>query len=225
MPGDALESAGFLMARACLPVEDVSRIGARIDVFEFRGAGTRNLLSMAWCRELADRLRAILSQQGLLAADAVSVQCTLFKKSDSRNWKVALHQDLAIPVAAKIDHAALSGWSSKEGVYFVQPPIELMQTMLAVRLHLDPCRDGDGPVCVVPGSHRHGRLDQARTRALDAAEGRVECLAEPGDLLLMRPLLLHASSKAKRPNGARRVLHFLFGPSEPGYGLRWSMAA
>lgn len=213
------------MARACLPLGQVPRMGARLDALELQGAGTRNLLSVAWCREVADRLQVILSHQGLLASDAASVQCALLKKSDSLNWKVALHQDLAIPVAEKINHAGLSGWSSKEGVHFVQPPVALLREMLAARLHLDPCRDGDGPLCIVPGSHRHGRLDWTRINSLDVAEGRVECLAEPGDLLLMRPLLLHASSKAKSPVGARRVLHFLFGPSEPGYGLRWSMAA
>ncbi|KRB06884.1 hypothetical protein ASD86_12855 [Lysobacter sp. Root690] len=60
--------------------------------------------------------------------------------------------------------------------------------------------------------------------SLRAAHGEVECTARPGDLLIMRPLLLHASSKAVQPSGRRRILHFLFGPRDPGFGLRWSLA-
>jgi hypothetical protein len=44
-----------------------------------------------------------------------------------------------------------------------------------------------------------------------------------GGVLLLRPLLLHASSKARSPCH-RRVLHFLFGPEVVGYGLRWQHA-
>jgi hypothetical protein len=36
----------------------------------------------------------------------------------------------------------------------------------------------------------------------------------------MRPLALHASSKATGTS-RRRVLHIVFGPAEPGYGLQW----
>jgi hypothetical protein len=36
----------------------------------------------------------------------------------------------------------------------------------------------------------------------------------------MRPLLLHASSKAINPN-RRRVLHFLFGSASLPLGLEW----
>lgn len=64
----------------------------------------------------------------------------------------------------------------------------------------------------------------AKAHALRQDRGETACTAQPGDLLIMRPLLLHASSKASRPQGRRRVLHFLFGPSDPGHGLRWSLA-
>jgi hypothetical protein len=39
--------------------------------------------------------------------------------------------------------------------------------------------------------------------------------------MLMRPLLLHASSKILA-NNPRRVLHFVFAPAIPPDGLRWS---
>ena len=39
--------------------------------------------------------------------------------------------------------------------------------------------------------------------------------------MLMRPLLLHASSKTAGTS-RRRVLHFLFGPRELAFGLVWA---
>ncbi|QQP96352.1 phytanoyl-CoA dioxygenase family protein [Lysobacter enzymogenes] len=198
--------------------------GAAADSGPDPDAGDRDLLREPWCGELAARLRERLAGAGLLAQDAVAVQCTLFRKSANRNWKVTLHQDLSIPVAARVQDARLSAWSRKQGGHFVQPPAELLERLLAVRLHLDPCGPGDGPLRVVPGSHRHGRLDAAAAAALRASQGETACTAQRGDLLIMRPLLLHASSKATRPQGRRRVLHFLYGPREPGYALHWSVS-
>ena len=44
-----------------------------------------------------------------------------------------------------------------------------------------------------------------------------------GFAVLMRPLLLHASSKATGAS-RRRVLHFLFGPRQLLLGLAWANA-
>jgi hypothetical protein len=41
--------------------------------------------------------------------------------------------------------------------------------------------------------------------------------------VLMRPLLLHASSKAQTPS-RRRVVHILFGPRTLPHGLEWDHA-
>jgi hypothetical protein len=226
MTDQPLKSQGFQHISAAITGPALARIAAQPEVADAgdADAGTRELLQQPWCRDLAARLRDHLHCAQLLDDDATAVQCTLFRKSEGRNWKVALHQDLSIPVAQRVAHPALSGWSLKQDRHFVQPPTTTLERTLAVRLHLDACSAGDGPLRVVPGSHRHGRLDLATARGLRAAHGEVECIAQPGDLLIMRPLLLHASSKAVQPSGRRRVLHFLFGPRDPGFGLRWSLA-
>jgi Phytanoyl-CoA dioxygenase (PhyH) len=186
-------------------------------------AGSRNLLADAWCSGLVAPLRSGLQALGVLSNDAVAVQCTLFRKTPDCNWKVPYHQDLSIPVEERVEHPALSVWSIKEDAWYVQPPAEFMGRLLAVRLHLDPCGDDEGALRVVPGSHRLGRLSPASIASMDKRRDEVVCTAEAGDLLLMRPLLLHASSKAERPSG-RRVLHFLFAPPDPGCGLQWRLA-
>jgi len=158
-----------------------------------------------------------------LPADAVAVQCTLFDKSPERNWLVALHQDLAIPVQERVDAAECSGWSLKEGVLFVQPPTEVLANLVAVRVHVDDCNAENGPIRVVPGSHRQGRLSAAEAESLREERGEMVCTGPRGSVVLMRPLLLHASSKAREAS-SRRVLHFLFGPATLPFGLRWHEA-
>lgn len=182
--------------------------------------GTRNLLLLDWCRGLADRLRRHAGLASLISADSVAVQCTYFEKSVSRNWLVPVHQDLSIPVAARVSSPELRVWSEKEGNLFVQPPVEVLQKLVAVRVHLDRCSHEDGPLQVVPGTHRQGLIEPRRASRLRHQGPVVACTMERGDVLVLRPLLLHASSKASGTS-LRRVLHFLFGPPELPLGLSW----
>jgi ectoine hydroxylase-related dioxygenase (phytanoyl-CoA dioxygenase family) len=215
MPLATLDDAGWLRAPSELSraMLDALPADATLDTGD---AGSRNLLAQVWCS-------ARLQTLGLLPDDAVAVQCTLFRKMPDCNWKVPYHQDLSIPVAERVVDATLSGWSVKEDGHYVQAPAELLDVLLAVRLHLDACSEDEGALRVVPGSHRCGRLGSDDIVAMDKRQSEVVCTADAGDLLLMRPLLLHASSKAERPSG-RRVLHFLFAPHQPGYGLQWRIA-
>jgi ectoine hydroxylase-related dioxygenase (phytanoyl-CoA dioxygenase family) len=214
-----LADAGFEVLPALLDAADLAAIAARL---AGRGrVGERDLLDEAWCAELARRLHAHARVARALPCTHVAVQCTSFEKSVDRNWLVPVHQDLAIPVAARVDHPALGGWSNKGGTWFVQPPAEVLESLVALRLHVDDCGVDDGPLNVVAGSHRQGRIDDARAIALRDELGTVACPAPRGGVMLMRPLLLHASSKATGAS-RRRVLHFLFGPRRLPFGLAWA---
>jgi ectoine hydroxylase-related dioxygenase (phytanoyl-CoA dioxygenase family) len=155
-----------------------------------------------------------------LSSSFVAVQCTLFDKNPERNWLVAFHQDLSIPVKNRVAHASLGVWSEKEGEHFVQAPLKVLETLLAVRIHIDDCGVENGPLRVVPGSHLCGRIADSTALDLRDTLGEEQCLAEGGDAVIMRPLILHASSKAAAPS-RRRVLHILFGPESLPYGLEW----
>jgi ectoine hydroxylase-related dioxygenase (phytanoyl-CoA dioxygenase family) len=184
------------------------------------GAGTRRLLDEGWCRELACRLALDTRITAVLPIDAQPVQCTLFAKSNETNWLVPLHQDLSLPVAERVRSPRCKGWSEKEGEIFVQPPTSVLNETLAVRVHLDDCNAENGALRVVPGSHLFGRLSTTETQRIrDARTEAVVCVPRGGAMLL-RPLLVHASSKAvsARP---RRVLHFVYGPGTLPEGLRW----
>lgn len=181
-------------------------------------AGSRTLLSQGWCVDLAASIAQSAQLSALLPARHVAVQCTFFEKSDTVNWLVPVHQDLSIPVHERVDGSALRGWARKEDGWYVQPPLGVLEQMVAVRLHLDPCGADDGPLNVVPCTHTVGMVPAQDAAAMRDREQA--CLAEVGDVLVMRPLLLHRSSKATGAS-RRRVLHFLFGPAALPLGLEW----
>lgn len=214
-----LEEWGFEVVDGVLSPEECDAAAEALTPGGRSGAGTRNLLAEGWCRSLANRLRAHADLAAMIPEGATAVQCTYFEKSRAGNWLVPMHQDLSLPVAGRVEHPDLRGWSEKEGTLFVQPPDSFLAAMVAVRIHLDPCGPDDGPLRVVPGSHLLGRLAPDALAAARRATPEVECLAGRGAALVMKPLLLHASSRATG-DGRRRVLHFLFAPRDLPCGLR-----
>lgn len=148
------------------------------------------------------------------------VRSILFDKTPETNWRVAWHQDLSICVKEPYDFPGFSAWSMKEGVHHVQPPIALLERMLTVRLHLDDSGDDNGPLKVIPGSHRHGRLS---SNAINdwRNKGPIEtCVIPRCGAVIMKPLLLHSSSQATKPSH-RRVLHIEFASETLPKPLEW----
>jgi ectoine hydroxylase-related dioxygenase (phytanoyl-CoA dioxygenase family) len=159
----------------------------------------------------------------VLGAQALLVRCILFDKVPDANWRVPWHQDLTIAVREKIDVAGYGPWSMKDGVPHVQPPVPILESMLAVRLHLDDCNESNGPLRVLPRSHRLGRIPEQQINQIVTTAAPVTCLVPAGDALLMRPLLLHASSPSAKP-GHRRVIHLEFAAACLLGGLEWRPA-
>lgn len=210
----ALEQKGYAVAPTFLDPAEADAIEAALGRLRVPRAGTRTLLELEWCRALAGRVRSAFKLGG------VAVQCTLFDKTPEKNWLVGFHQDLFIPVRERIEHPELRAWSVKEGQHFVQPPVVLLEQLIAVRIHIDDCGPENGPLRLVPTSHRRGEIDASEAARLRSVAGEVLLPIRRGGALLLKPLVLHASSKATSPS-QRRVLHFLFGPADIGYGLRW----
>jgi len=155
-----------------------------------------------------------------LGAEAFPVRAILFDKAPTANWKVPWHQDTAIAVAERVETPGFIGWSVKDGVTHVHPPVEILERMVALRIHLDDCGRDNGPLRVLPGSHRFGKLDEAQIEHWRQTTTEVSCCAAQGDVLMMRPLLLHASSAAKTPSH-RRVIHLEYACGALPNGMRW----
>jgi ectoine hydroxylase-related dioxygenase (phytanoyl-CoA dioxygenase family) len=173
-------------------------------------------------RELTDHAAILKFVRGILGDDAFVARATLFNKTPDANWKVPWHQDVTIAVKEKREAEGYGPWSVKAGVVHVQPPSEVLERMLTVRVHIDPCHATNGALKVMPGSHRFGKLDQNNVDVYLDEQRSVCCTANAGDALLMRPLLLHASSAAVEPTH-RRVLHFDYAAGDLVEGLHWKM--
>ncbi len=228
LPADiqaALEHEGFcLVPQTLAPVQvEALRTAVAAAGSRHRG-GARNLLQTSpdvasvttspSIRELAETA---------LGPEAFVVRALFFDKLPEANWKVPWHQDTAIPVAERIETPGYLGWSVKDGVPHVHPPAEILDHMVALRLHLDDCGPDNGPLRVLPGSHRHGKLTDEDTTHWRQTTPEVTCCCAAGDVLLIKPLLLHASSPAATP-AHRRVLHLEFANVPLPAGLRWPIA-
>lgn len=181
----------------------------------------RNLLALRFVQDLLSRLE-VRELMETVAPGLVPVRAILFDKNTSANWTVPWHQDRSIAVRERIDVPDFGPWSTKAGIVHVQPPEEILREMLTLRFHLDPCGADNGPVRVIAGTHRR-ILDRKEVEHFIARGRQSLCTTDAGGLLLMRPLLLHASSPAKAPSH-RRVLHIEFGPRDLPGGLSWAMA-
>jgi hypothetical protein len=217
---EAFERDGFAVITDLLDDDDCERLASNVAQIQHSGAGSRTLLDHFWCKSLACRLKNMPQLTRLLPVGAVGVQCTLFDKSPAKNWLVSLHQDLSVPVRHPVESPECSGWSEKEGCLYVQPPVWVVERLVAVRVHIDDCTADNGGLRVVPGSHAFGRLDSERMEALRMEHGEIWVPVSRGGALAMRPMILHASSKAITPM-PRRVLHFVYGPPSLPLGLEW----
>jgi hypothetical protein len=206
------ETDGYVIIDSVASDAEVESVEANLSSIVKDGVGTRNLLQSDWCQQMAQRLKHDLQLSTFLTADTVAVQCTYFSKSENENWLVALHRDYSIPVKNRVQSEEWSRWSEKEGVLFVRPPRKVLEALVAVRIHLEDNTEKNGPLQVVPGSH-------LSTGELDA---RVFCKVRRGGALVMRPLILHASSKLEE--GSRRVLHFVYGPKLLPDRVEWAQA-
>jgi ectoine hydroxylase-related dioxygenase (phytanoyl-CoA dioxygenase family) len=157
---------------------------------------------------------------GLLSPGLSPVRTILFDKTPEENWPVSWHQDLSVAVVERVPVEGYSAWTVKNGVPHVQPPLPVMEGMVTVRLHLDDTPAENGALRVVPRSHLRGRIPSDEIMTAVGA-GQVTCECQAGDVLLMKPLLLHASSRS-REAGHRRVIHIEYARRQLlSSSLRW----
>ena len=183
--------------------------------------GLRNLTAaVPLTRDLAnsDALRSIVHP--VLGDTARVVRTIYFDKHKDANWKVAWHQDLTIAVREKVDVEGFRAWSVKAGITHVQPPVAVLEHMLTLRVHLDDTSEGNGALRVLPGTHRHGRLDPDQIQYWKQHQNLVTCSVKRGGVVAMRPLLLHSSLPSLNPTH-RRVLHFEYASIDLPAGLEW----
>jgi ectoine hydroxylase-related dioxygenase (phytanoyl-CoA dioxygenase family) len=79
-------------------------------------------------------------------------------------------------------------------------------------VHLDDSTEANGPLRVLPGTHIGGVLTHDEIQRLVGLVAPVTCIASAGAVVAIRPLVVHASSKAC-DDQSRRVLHIEYATS------------
>jgi ectoine hydroxylase-related dioxygenase (phytanoyl-CoA dioxygenase family) len=212
----SVEESGFAIVSECLSEQVTESLCSQLDSIQH---SKRNLLDIPGIRELAasEPVRQLVI--AVLGRECFAVRGILFNKAPHSNWKVIWHQDRTIAVRERKEVPHFGPWSIKAGVQHVQPPASVMAGMLAIRLHLDESHATNGPLRVIPGSHRMGCLTPPEIAT--GKKGRsVMCTAPKGGAILMRPLLIHASSCCLRLD-QRRVIHLEFAAADLPEGLEW----
>lgn len=219
----SIELHGFEILPALLSPEETAALTETLGP-EADGAGNRGALAHPAVAALAQSERLLDMVRPHLPDRPLAVRALLFNKSPDANWLVPWHQDLTLTLREKRDTPGFGPWSVKDGIPHVQPPAELLEQMLTVRLHLDDTAADNGALRVIPGSHAAGRLSAAHIQEWRTGNPEVLCAVPAGGALLMRPLLLHASARSTslRP---RRVLHLEFAGFPLPEGLHWQAAA
>ena len=156
----------------------------------------------------------------VLGGECFPVRGILFDKIPGANWKVPWHQDVTIAVQDRVEIEGFGPWSIKADVLHVQPPAAVLENMLSVRLHLDACGEENGALRVIPGSHQNGRIPEDEIPTIRQNVSERVCAVGVGGALLMRPLLLHASSPSRAPEH-RRVIHLDFAAVQLPPGMSW----
>ena len=236
--GNATEAvAGRVHEEGFAVVEDVvdastvdELIGALEEIGEGEGVrrrqsvyAIRNLLDQCpRVRELADSTSIRQYVDAILGPSAIAVRGILFDKTKDANWTVPWHQDVSIAVRERVEVDGYGPWSVKAGVPHVQPPASILEQMVAVRLHLDDCGLKNGPLEVIAGSHRVGRMPDPEIDRWTGEREGVVCTVGAGGVVLMRPLTLHRSlSSDASIVGHRRVVHIEYAAATLPGRLQW----
>ncbi|WP_374353938.1 phytanoyl-CoA dioxygenase family protein [Chitinimonas sp.] len=228
MPLTANQSAcfardGFVSLGSCLPQELLHRLEQQLSALHGgRWHGVRDALdTVPAVAELANSAQMHELAAACAGAPVRLARVLLFDKQAGRNWLVSWHQDRTIVVDRRLDLPGWGPWSRKEGQWHVQPPPAILQAMVTLRLHIDATNADNGCLRVIAGSHLAGLIAEADVGAAVAAGQETLLTMQAGELLAMRPLLLHASSKARQP-GHRRVVHLEYCAAPLPAGLEWA---
>jgi hypothetical protein len=214
----ALWTDGFAIIPGVCSADECAELGNALGKVD--GPGRRGVLEFPFVAALAHSTRLLDLVRPHVDGEPFAVRAIYFNKSADANWFVGWHQDLTIEVRERIDMPGFQNWSVKDGVPHVLPATAVMEQMLTVRLHLDDTDASNGALRVIPGSHCKGRLPADEIERLVFERSEVVCEAAVGDALLMRPLLLHASSRSAMER-ERRVLHMEYAADSLPGRLEW----
>lgn len=164
-----------------------------------------------------DNLKSVVSQ--LFGDNYFVVKSIYFDKPETSNWYVSYHQDLTISVDKKVELENFGPWTTKQNQFAVQPPIDILENIYTIRIHLDDTDENNGALRVIPKSHLKKVY---RPETIDwTKERETTCNVKKGGIMIMKPLILHSSSRTTN-NKKRRVIHIEFANKELPTEIKWT---
>lgn len=228
---EAVERDGFAILGNALESDLAAELARAVSAFaggrrdqgvHARGGvyALRNLFELVPESKMALRALAVRDVvRAVLGPEAFCVRGLFLDKTPRANWAVPWHQDATIVVKERAEVTGFGPWTVKAGLQHVAAPPGTLSAMLTLRLHLDGCDESTGAMRVVPGSHQYGRLPEDSIEQFTRYQ-TATCAVPEGGLMAMRPLLLHASSRAAAP-GSRRVIQMDFSARGLPAPLEW----
>jgi hypothetical protein len=203
-----LETSGYAAAAIGLSAQQCDHIAASLAPPAAGHGISRNLLGHPTISQVLNHRAFGEYIWSIVGRELVAVNATLFAHTE---W----HQDRFVAVRERMAVRGYDTWRTRSGTVRVEAPAEVLAQMLAVRIHIGE----QTRFRVIPGSHRHGKLSAAAMEKLIATSTFTEVDANRGDILLMRPLLVHASAAPQQ-----RVIHIELAPAEAISPLQWENA-
>ncbi len=218
------EQDGAEIRKSLLSRESIELVKSDIDLEskKLKKYGVRNLEKrfISISRLVVDE-KILSIARSLLNGHVSLVRAIFFDKTPEKNWFVTWHQDKAVTLNKKTNIEGWKAWSIKDGVHHVQPPVSVLNSMVTFRLHVDPADESNGCLKVIPGTHKYGVLKQIEIDSIVRSKVSVPCIVAAGDAVIMKPHILHSSSKAENPNH-RRVIHIEYSSYELPDGAYWA---
>ena len=221
---DTITADGVTIRPAVLTLDEIDAIkaGVSVDREVLRRTGIRNLEKKFGSIARVAAAPSVLSiAASILGTTPGLVRALFFDKTPVRNWFVSWHQDRTVALNRRLKMPGWGPWTTKDGVDHVQPPLAVLNQMVTIRLHVDDADEEGGCLRVIPGSHRLGVLPQDEINRTVAAPKPKSCVVASGDAVIMRPLILHSSTKSRR-HAHRRVVHLEYSGYELPAGLSWA---
>ncbi|RZL54105.1 MAG: phytanoyl-CoA dioxygenase [Sphingomonas sp.] len=190
----ALAETGFALWPGHIDAIGLVELASLFDRLTIDRPGLR--IDPAVCDDLSAYRAIRRALLDLLGEAARPVRAVLFDKHDGANWALGWHQDRVIEVAERIDVPGYGPWTVKQGRLHAAPPIALLETMLTVRIHLDPVPADNAPLCVAPGSHRLGYVAEDAIDDVVSRCGSMTCLAAAGTVWFYATPILHGSARS-----------------------------
>lgn len=211
---EELVISGFSIVENVFNNEEIEVLNSLIEISEKKYAIRQlvnkkpEILNLIFSNNRFKQLYKTICKEDYFLSKAI-----FFNKPSKSNWFVSHHQDLSISVQNKIEEDGYTNWTNKKGQIGVIPPQEVLENTVTFRIHLDITDDTNGALRVIPKTHEKGIIRIDETFNKNSFGNEDLCIVEKGGVMLMKPLLLHASSKSVSEYD-RRVIHLEFSNQE-----------